>query len=133
MNVQRNTFPKNQKLKSKKAIDLLFKEGDSFAVHPIRLMFSLNQDCSETEMKVGFSVPKRNIKLAVNRNLLKRRMREAFRLNNQALKLMLKESKISLDMMFVYTAQQIHDYQLIEEKIKVILTRLIERNEVVDR
>lgn len=123
MNINKNTYGKHEKLKSRKLIEELFKKGKSINASPIKAIYNVNAEISDCPIKVGVSVPKRNIKLAVNRNLIKRRMREAYRLNNQALKLMCKESK-GLNIMFIYHSSQILSYQEIESKIKVILRRL---------
>lgn len=132
MEVNKNTFSKDEKLKSKKAIELLFKTGKSINAHPIKAIYLPKTENETTKLNVGVSVPKRNIKLAVNRNLLKRRMREAYRLNNKALKLMCDNTN-GYNIMFIYHSSQILTYQEIEVKIKVILNRLTESVEVVSR
>jgi len=125
-----NKFLKQEKLKSKKSIDLLFSKGKKVNAFPIMAIYDEKLDSGLGNLSVGVAVSKKNIKLAVNRNLLKRRMREAYRLNNEELKNHLKQSERGLNIMFVYTAKQILTYGEIEEKIKVILTRLIELSEV---
>jgi len=132
MNVNKNTFGKQEKLKSKKAIDLLFKKGKSINAYPLKAIFLPTNEEEDTGLNVGVSVAKRNIKLAVNRNLIKRRMREAYRLNNRGL----KEScvgKKGYNIMFIYHSSQILTYQEIESKIKVILNRLTELSEAVGK
>ena len=129
---KKNKFSNREKLKSKKAIALLFSEGKKINAFPIMAIYIQTSLPSQQVTKVGVAVSKKNIKLAVDRNLLKRRMREAYRLNNHALKNHLQQLPMGLNIMFVYTAKQILSYKEIEEKIKVILTRLIERSEVVD-
>lgn len=131
MTTERLTFSKEEKLKSKKTIEMLFNKGKAFNAYPIRVVYLPKQNIENTRINVGVSVPKKNIRLAVNRNLIKRRMREAYRLNNQALKLQLKNQDNGLDIMFLYMSKQILSYKEIEEKIKVILTRLTELSEVV--
>ncbi len=124
-------FSKNQKLKSKKAIDLLFKNGQSISSPPIHAIYLLKKELNGVSINMAVSVPKKNIKLAVNRNLIKRRIREAYRINNSELKKSLLEKEIEINLMLIYTAKQILDYKEIEDKIKVILTRLIDLSEVV--
>lgn len=126
-------FSKKDKLKSKKKIDLLFSKGKSINAFPIRAIYFSTKELNDMSVNTGVSVPKKKIKLAVNRNLLKRRMREAYRLNNQALKNQLKGKEEGLDLMFVYTSKQISSYKEIEDKIKVILARLTELGEVIDK
>jgi ribonuclease P protein component len=133
MEAKRYKFGKEEHLKSGKTIELLFGRGKSVNGSNIRAVYLLNETQESGLVKVAFSVPKKRFKLAVSRNLIKRRMREAYRINNQALKLHQKETGIGLDIMFVYTSKQILSYKDIEEKIKVILTRLIELGEVVGR
>ncbi|MCB0402740.1 MAG: ribonuclease P protein component [Flavobacteriales bacterium] len=130
MERQGATYNKQERLKSKKRIEELFRKGKVIHAGPLSARFLWKNDVSESNLQAAFSVPKRNIKLAVNRNLLKRRLREAYRLNNQALKLRVSESK-GLDLIVVYNTKQILSYKEIEDKIKVILTRLTESGEVV--
>lgn len=78
-------YPKNEKLKSKTTIGLLFSEGKSVSKYPLRLVFysgSLDQD---EKIKMGVSVSKRNFKKAVDRNYFKRILRETYRLNKHLL------------------------------------------------
>lgn len=131
MDSKQHTFGKHEKLKSKKTIDLLFNKGKVINAYPIKAIYHNKEVVGAVFINVGVSVPKRNIKLAVNRNLIKRRMREAYRLNNEALKLQLKKQGVGYDVMFIYHSSQILSYQEIESKIKVILTRLTELGAVV--
>lgn len=121
---QSNKFPKIEKLKSTKDLDGLFGGGKSIQEPPIRAIYKKKAEKSTIALSVGVSAPKKLIKLAVNRNLIKRRMREAYRLNNHQLKQTLKDSDIQLNVMFVYTSKQILSFSEIEDKIKVILNRL---------
>ena len=124
-------FSKNEKLKSKTAIELLFSKGKSINAFPLRVMYLKKNNSTGTMVNAGVSVPKKNIKLAVDRNLLKRRIREAYRLNNNELKIHLKKTGVEFNLMFIYTSKQILPYKEIEDKIKVILMRLNELSEVV--
>ena len=75
------TYPKNEKLKSKKLIDQLFSEGQSVSTFPLRLVY-LSITFDDTVLaKTGVSVSKKNFKNAVDRNRIKRLLREAYRLN----------------------------------------------------
>lgn len=79
------TYPKSEKLKSKKTIDLLFSKGKSVSKFPLRLVYiTLNpEDGSQTT--VGVSVSKKHFKHAVDRNYYKRILRETYRLNKNLL------------------------------------------------
>ena len=121
-----NKFSKSEKLTSKKDIEALFSQGLYIDAPPIKAVVLPKDRNSGILISVGVSVPKKKVKLAVNRNLIKRRIKEAYRLNNHDLKANLKNDNKELNIMFVYASQQILSYKEIEGKIKVILTRLIE-------
>lgn len=75
------TYPKKEKLKSKKLIDQLFTEGQSVSAFPLRLVYMQTTFEDDIIAKTGVSVSKRNFKTAVDRNRIKRLLREAYRLN----------------------------------------------------
>ena len=75
------SYSKTEKLKSKKLIDLLFNEGQSVSVYPLRLVYLNMVLESDLKVKTGVSVSKRHFKNAVSRNRIKRLLREAYRLN----------------------------------------------------
>ena len=78
------TYSKKEKLKSKKVIEALFTEGQSVSAFPLRLVY-LSADFNEDIIaKTGVSVSKRNFKTAVDRNRIKRLLREVYRLNKSA-------------------------------------------------
>lgn len=83
------TYPKSEKLKSKKTIDLLFSEGKSVSKYPLRLVYVESDygivENSEQKIKMGVSVSKKYFKRAVDRNYFKRVLRETYRLNKHLL------------------------------------------------
>lgn len=78
------TYPKSQKLKSRKTIERLFTQGKSVSKYPLRLVYVENNDGTE-RIQMGVSVSKRNFKKAHDRNYFKRCLREAYRLNQHIL------------------------------------------------
>ena len=82
-------------------------------------------------VQVMMSVPKYNFHRAVDRNLVRRRMKEAYRLNKQALYDHLSGKGIQLVVSISYTAKDIMDYDHIQAKIIILLQRLTEANEKV--
>jgi ribonuclease P protein component len=83
------TYPKNEKLKSKITIDLLFSKGKSVSKYPLRLVYTESDygidEASEQKIKIGVSVSKKHFKKAVDRNYFKRVLRETYRLNKHIL------------------------------------------------
>jgi len=77
----RFTFNKKDRLKSKKLIDQLFKEGKSVTVYPLRMVYIGTTFDDGSKVKAGVSVSKRGFKRAVDRNRIKRLLRESYRLN----------------------------------------------------
>lgn len=118
------TFPASEKLKSKILIDSLFSEGKSIKQFPIKLLYHPIQNQEITTCKTGVSVPKRNFKKAVDRNHLKRLMREAFRKNKY-----LVESNLTKKyaLMFIFTARKKYEYQEISECIIQLLNKLYDK------
>lgn len=116
--MQRYTFSKAERLSSKKDIEELFAKGSSFHTYPIRVKF-FHTD-RKTDHSVLISVPKRSFKRAVDRNLLKRRIREAYRLN----KSQLGKHNYSIHLALLYTGKEILDFNIIEKKLILCLQQI---------
>jgi ribonuclease P protein component len=112
------SFPKSERLYKKKAIQELFDKGSSFYMYPFRVLVQPSPDQAGAH-QVMFSVSKRNFKRAVDRNLLKRRMREAYRLNKAAI-----PGTSKLQMAYIYTAKEILALDEIQEKIRLSFKKL---------
>ena len=120
------TFPKNERLCGDTTIDNLFGNGSSIQDPIFRLVWSIEEFDNNTLVKTLIVVPKKNIKNAANRNVLKRRMREAFRIYKSGLYTKSKIKNQQLAIAIIYQGQKILPYKVIEEKIKLILARLSE-------
>ncbi|SEH59935.1 ribonuclease P protein component [Paenimyroides aquimaris] len=113
------TYPKTEKLKKKKYIDLLFSEGRTVTKYPLRLVYVPVKDL-EVPLQMGVSVSKRYFKKAVDRNYFKRVLRECYRLNKQILLNDLQEPYV---MMFFYQTKERLTYTEIEEKTKQLFEK----------
>jgi len=107
----RYTLGKEEKLKGRKLIEQLFAEGQRVKSFPIQLIYFKNLKEAESTIKVGFSVPKRNIKLAIHRNRIKRVLREVYRKNKHIFSSQLKEPYV---FMFIYMAKEEIKYDELE-------------------
>ena len=125
-NSLKNTFTKAERLKSKRIIDLLFNDGKVIAFHPVKLIWSEVELPVGQAIQFGVSVPKRRFKLAVDRNAIKRKMREVIRLNKHSLvdTIGMKEKQLAL--MILYTGNKMPEYSLLHKKITAAFNRLNE-------
>lgn len=111
----RYTLGKEEKLKSKKLIEQLFAAGKRVNVHPFQIVFQQVNHQADFPIKIGFSVPKRTTKLAVNRNRIKRLMREVYRKNKYFLFENIQNQYI---MMLIYTSKDEINYNDMELYMK---------------
>ncbi len=118
------TFPKKEKLTSLKIIDALYSKGNfSLYSHPFKISFiyTTQQDAS---CKVLLSVPKRNFKRAVDRNLIKRQIREIYRLNKQTLAHLLASKQKSIALSIAYIAKKELHYSEADLCFKKLIEQL---------
>jgi ribonuclease P protein component len=120
-------FLKEERLKSDKTISLLFKKGRSFSCYPLRLVYLEveSQDNQPFPIQFSLTVPKKNFKHAVMRNLLRRRVRESYRLNKESLYNTIEKSDIlrgkHFAFMVMYVAKEELPYAEIERGIKKMM------------
>lgn len=107
------TYPKNEKLKSRKTIDLLFTEGKTVTKYPLRLVYMETTFDDEVPLKIGVSVSKKHFKNAVDRNYFKRVLRECYRLNKHIL---IDNIDKKFALLFFYQTKDRLSYQEINEK-----------------
>lgn len=128
------TFRKEERLCSRKHLDLLFKSGSSFLLYPFRVSYLFIDQPADVPAQVVINVPKKRYKRAVDRNLLKRRIREAYRLNKQnQLYLPLPANKGLLLFSIQFVGKDKYAFPFIEKKLIATFKRfqnLIQPNEV---
>ena len=118
----RFTLGKEERLKSRKLIGRLYAEGKSIKVFPLRMVYIQTEHTSEYPAQVGVSVPKRNFKRAVDRNRLKRLLRESYRKEKHIVYSELNKPYV---FMISYLAKEEWKYADIELKMKKLMTLFI--------
>jgi ribonuclease P protein component len=112
-------FPKTERLTNKRLIQELFDKGSSFYLHPFKILY-LPSGSHDQNHKVLITIPKRVFRKAATRNLLKRRIREAYRLNKHLLDI----RGFYLLIGYIYIGKDVADYKLMEDKLRESLLRL---------
>lgn len=125
--IQRATFKKAERLKSRKLIELIFTEGDSFVQFPVRFVYGLAALPSSVPMQTAVSVSKKQFKTAVSRNRIKRLLRESFRIQKHSLYHALQSQNKQLVLMILYVGKKEPEFHELKEIIKVSLERLEEQ------
>ena len=119
------TFNKEERLCSHKLLEKLYHNGSSFLLYPFRIVWLQDTLPTEFPVQVVISVPKKRFKRAVDRNLLKRRIREVYRLNkSNSLYSFLQQRQSDLLLAINYVGKEISEYEFIEKKLKATLDKL---------
>jgi ribonuclease P protein component len=120
------TYPRKQKLKSRKLLGKLFQSGKSLNAFPIKLIYQTNSPFVGETLMAGVGASSRNFKKAVDRNRIKRLLRESFRLEQTIL-----QNGLPLDrqwqLFFIYTGKDLPDAGLIQNKMQFLMQKLVDQ------
>ena len=119
-----NTFTKQERLCSKKLIQQLFEQGEAFLTYPYRAVWQITGLNTKSPVQLVISVSKKKFRNAVQRNLIKRRIRESYRKNKQPLYKHLNQKELQIALGLNYIGKEIHKYDEMEKKIIECLKRL---------
>lgn len=126
VSLHRRTFRKKERLCSRKTIQALALKGKNIQHYPIRMIWLPATFEKGIMLQAAFTVPKRKFSNAVDRNKIKRRMKEAYRKNKSKVYSLLTDIDRQFALLFVYTGKEIADYSETEKKIITILHQFAE-------
>ena len=121
-NTQRYFLKKTDRLKSRKAIEILYKNGKHFSIYPFRIQYLVTK--FEPGIKAGFSAPTKNFKKATDRNRIKRLIKEAYRLQKNEIEKHQSLIENGLHIFIIYTGKDLPKYDFIAEKTASVLQKL---------
>src|SRR5690606_15852401 len=119
------SFPKKEKLKRKKLIEQLFEGGKGISSYPVKLIYLRTELPEDVQIQAGVTVSKRNFKRAVQRNRIKRLLRESYRLNKH---LVFNNIEGNFAFLFLYIGKEMPEYEQVEASIKTVLHKFVEKN-----
>ncbi|HEX6335293.1 MAG TPA: ribonuclease P protein component [Flavisolibacter sp.] len=125
--VKRFGFGSGERLKSRKLIEELFLKGKSFAVFPIRAMYLLQPAGGAPVVQAGVTVTKKHFRKAVDRNRIKRLMREAYRLQKEALLEKARAKNVKVLVFFMYSDKSIRPFTDVTQAMQKCLVQLEQR------
>ncbi|UOY09298.1 ribonuclease P protein component [Muricauda sp. SCSIO 64092] len=118
------TFPKKERLKSKKLLEQLFLKGSAISAFPLKLLYLKTPLPKDVPFQVTLVAPKRNFKSAVKRNRIKRLLKEAYRLNKPAF---FNNTKGQYALVILYLGKEMPSFSQIESGTKTLLTKLLKK------
>jgi ribonuclease P protein component len=125
MITKRETFDKSERLCSTKIISGLFESGNIFYTSLFKVVWGSSPVKLTVPAQVVFSVSKKGFRRAITRNLIKRRLREAYRKNKNILYEILLLENRQIVLVVIIRRNSVPDYQTIEKSIQEMLNRII--------
>ena len=114
----------SERLKSRKLMERVFKTGTRWHKFPFRVSFLIENETGDSLIKFGCSAPIRNFKKAVDRNRVKRLMKEAFRLEKHLLVESLKDKNARLIVFVIFTAPGLPKFETIKTSMNELVLKL---------
>ena len=125
------TYQKKDKLKSRKQMQFLFSKGTAITMHPIRLLYTIEKEeagiFSNGLLQAGVGAPSRQFRKAVQRNKVKRLLREGYRLEKPNFTNSISITNTRLNLFFLYVDANVQTQQQIQATIKLLLQKLADK------
>jgi ribonuclease P protein component len=119
------SFTKGERLCGLRAISDLFSEGKTLYLPPLKVIYRIvTENNGAAPARILISVPKRHFKKAVDRNLIRRRIREAYRQNKMPLINSLSDSGKRIDLAIIWNDAAMQQYDITERCIKEMVVKL---------
>ena len=119
------TYNKQEKLKSRKQLEALFSKGKTLLVYPVKVFYRLPEAPLDNVVKTGVGVSSRTFKKAVQRNRIKRLLREGYRLNKLPLHQFLQTHNKQLVIFLLYVDKSMPQKNSIQTKMPLVLEKLM--------
>jgi ribonuclease P protein component len=103
----------------------LFAKGKSISAFPLKMLYDFTSD-NTAPIKAGVTTSSRTFKKAVERNRVKRLLREAYRLQKAPIQMLLQQKQLTLTIFFIYTGKELPVYKEVFEKMGILLSKLID-------
>jgi len=124
--IKGNGFAKQERICNRNDFNLLFSDGESVFSYPFRCVFC-KKESDKVLVRLAVSISKKKFKLATDRNRIKRRIREAYRLEKQELYHFIPKSSITLDILIIYTENKILNYPQFRKGIQGMIKKVLSK------
>ncbi len=126
-----NRYSSAEKLKSRKALESLFAKGKSFSVFPIKVFYQTHPlepgIIAEVTVHAGVGVSSRNFKKAVDRNRIKRLLREVYRTQKHNLVAGVQEKPFTVSVFYLFIGKELPEFTLLQESMRKVQEKFCER------